>query len=177
MPKMIVVDDQRCLGCKTCMLECAMAHSEAKTLAAAVEAPVRPQSRIYVEPSHEFGVPLQCCHCEDAPCLLVCPTEAIHRPVENGPVLIDEERCIGCKYCVLVCPFGVIDLSRDGKAAVKCDLCIKRTEAGKEPACVSACPTGALKFEEMSAFLRQRRRQAGAMLAAAKSPVRKTDEE
>ena len=167
MPRIIVVDEQRCLGCKTCVLECAMAHSDAKTLAEAINAETPPQPRIHVEPACRFGMPLQCRHCEDAPCMMVCPTDAIHRPAEKGPVLIEPKRCIGCRFCLLACPFGVIDLSRDGRAMVKCDLCIERTQAGEEPACVAACPTGALKFEEVEAFLQQRRRQACEQIAAA----------
>jgi len=92
-------------------------------------------------------VPLQCRHCEDAPCVAVCPTGALHREDEEGPVLIDSELCVGCKMCVVVCPFGVITMSRD-KAIIKCDLCIDRLEQGQEPACVAACPTGALRLEE-----------------------------
>ncbi|MFB3892343.1 MAG: 4Fe-4S dicluster domain-containing protein [Phycisphaerae bacterium] len=169
MPKMIVVDDQRCLGCRSCMLQCALAHSEANNLAEALNSPTPPQPRVHIEAVGAGGMPLQCRHCEDAPCLEACPTEAINRPDPNGPILMEAERCIGCKFCLLVCPFGVIDLSRDGKAMIKCDLCIERTAAGKEPACVSACPTGALKFQEVGEFLKQRRRQAGAQLAAAKA--------
>ena len=90
--------------------------------------------------------------------MTVCPTEAIHRVCDTGPVLLNREQCIGCKFCILVCPFGVIDLSRDGKAVVKCDLCIERTEAGEEPACVAACPTGSLRFVELDEMLAQRRR-------------------
>jgi carbon-monoxide dehydrogenase iron sulfur subunit len=67
----------------------------------------------------------------------------------------------------MVCPFGVIGLSRDGKAAVKCDLCVQRLEAGKEPACVAGCPTGALVFCELEEFLRRRRRQTAERIASA----------
>ena len=160
MAKMIVVNEQRCLGCRTCVLECAMAHTEARSLVEAISARTPPQPRVHVEPAGEFGIPLQCRHCEDAPCMTVCPTEAIHRPSQTGPVLIEPARCIGCKFCLLVCPFGVIDMSRDGKVAVKCDLCVRRTEAGEEPACVAGCPTGALEFSDVEEYLRIRRREA-----------------
>jgi carbon-monoxide dehydrogenase iron sulfur subunit len=167
MPKMIAVNEQRCLGCKTCVLVCAMAHTKAKDLVEAMRSATPPQSRVHVEPGAQYGVPLQCRHCEDAPCMIVCPTEAIHRPDEHGPVLIDPDRCIGCKFCLVVCPFGVIDLSRDGKAMVKCDLCLERTEAGEEPACVAGCPTGALEFCEVGEWLRRRRQDAASKITAA----------
>lgn len=160
MAKIIIVDEQRCLGCKSCVLECAMAHTQAASLAEALAAETPPQPRVHVEPLGEFGMPLQCRHCEDAPCMAACPTDAIGRPSEDGPVLLDQERCIGCRCCLVVCPFGVIDLSRDGKAMIKCDLCLERTEAGQDPACVAACPTRALQFVELDDYLRQRRREA-----------------
>ena len=71
------------------------------------------------------------------------PREAIHRFSDDGPVLLEAERCIVCRLCLIVCPFGVIDISRNGKAVIKCDQCLERTEAGEDPACVTACPTGA----------------------------------
>ena len=167
MAKIIVVNEQRCLACKQCVIECAMAHSEASSLAEALSAATLPQSRVHVEPLKPFGMPMQCRHCEDAVCVTVCPTGAIHRTSDDGPVLLDQDRCIGCKFCMIVCPFGVIDLSRDGKAMVKCDLCIERTEAGQEPACVAGCPTGALEFREVNEWLRERRRRTAERIAAA----------
>lgn len=159
MAKIIVVDEVRCLGCKSCVIQCALAHSQAGTLVEALGADPPPQARVYVEPAEQYGTPLQCRHCEDAPCVAVCPTEALSRSGEGQPVLLDAERCIGCKCCIFICPFGVIEMSRDGRAAVKCDLCAERTAAGLEPACVTACPTGALKFVDLSDELKRRRRE------------------
>jgi carbon-monoxide dehydrogenase iron sulfur subunit len=141
------------------MIECALAHTDAASLAEAIQSgDVQP--RVHVEKGPVFGMPLQCRHCEDAPCLSICPSDAIHRVSEGGPVLLDRDRCIGCKFCMIVCPFGVIDLSRDGKAAVKCDLCIERTEAGEEPACVAACPVHGLKLRDLEEWLAERRQKA-----------------
>lgn len=167
--KIIIVDEDRCLGCKSCTIECALAHCEAETLVEAINADVAPQARVHVEPAGQYCTPLQCRHCEDAPCIAVCPTEALSRSGEGQPVLLDTERCIGCKCCIFICPFGVIDMSRDGKAAVKCDLCAERTEAGQEPACVVACPTGSLKFVELSEELKRRRREVARKVALAQA--------
>lgn len=158
MGKTIVVNIEKCLACKSCEIACALAHSKSKVLEEAVAESPKPQRRVTVEAAEEFGVPMQCRHCEDAPCITVCPTKAIHQQQAEGPVLIDKDLCIGCKFCLMVCPFGVIDISSDGKAVVKCDLCIERTKAGQEPACVEACPTKALKIgneKELAASKRQ----------------------
>ena len=173
MKGMIVVRVDRCLGCNSCRVACAVEHSASKNLLGAIGESPAPRARVRVEPGPGFAVPLQCRHCEDAPCVLVCPTKALHRNSDQGPVLVEAGRCIGCKFCVVVCPFGVIESSPDGKAVVKCDLCTERTEAGKPPACVAACPTGALVFCEQSQWLKEQRGKAArglveAQLAAAK---------
>ena len=152
------------MACKTCELACAIAHSKAETLAEAMRADVRPQSRVRVEPLGRGSIAMQCRHCEDAPCIAICPTEAIQRLSEGGPVLLDPGRCIGCKYCMIVCPFGAIELSADGKAVTKCDLCIERTQAGELPACVAACPTHALVFTEIQDWPKRRRREVALQL-------------
>ncbi len=166
MKKVIVADERRCLACKSCVIECAMAHSEAVSLAEAAGAETPPQARIHVEAVGELSVPLQCRHCENAPCMTVCPTEAISRINEQSPVILNQDSCIGCKLCILVCPFGVIDLSRTGKSAIKCDLCIERITEGDEPACVTACPTRALQYRDIDDWLGQRRAEAAKRVLA-----------
>lgn len=167
MNKTIVVNTYKCMACKSCELACALAHSTSNTIEEAVTEMPRPQRRITVEGVGAVGVPMQCRHCEDAPCITVCPTTAIHRHQTHDPVLVDKKRCIGCKFCLMACPFGVIDMTRDGKAVVKCDLCIQRTQAGEEPACVASCPTGALQYCELTEMLIRRRRDAAAQAAVA----------
>lgn len=172
MAKVIVVDEQRCMGCKQCMTECAMAHTQAATLIEALRGGEQPQPRVHVEPIGTFGMPMQCRHCEDAPCVAVCPTGAVYRHSPGAPVLLDVDKCIGCKACVLACPFGVMEMSRSGKAVAKCDLCIHRTAKGQEPACVAGCPTGALEFANMEQWLRERRRQAAQQAATASAAAK-----
>ena len=167
MTKAIITLPQRCLGCKTCEIECALAHTTARTLVDALYCGSLLQPRVHVEPLGDFGMPMQCRHCEDAPCVVVCPTGAIHRFSDHSLVLLDAENCIGCRLCLLVCPFGVIEMARTGKAVVKCDQCIQRTELGQEPACVAGCPTGALQFDEIADYVQQRRREAAVRLATA----------
>jgi len=165
MGKVLMINIERCLACKSCEIACALAHSKSGLLEEALTESPRPQRRVTVEAVGEFGVPMQCRHCEDAPCIAVCPTAAIHRHQADGPVVIEQERCIGCKFCLMVCPFGVIDVSSDGKVMVKCDLCIERTRVGQEPACVEACPTHALKLVDQMRLADARRQVAAQELA------------
>jgi formate dehydrogenase iron-sulfur subunit len=95
-----------------------------------------------------------CKHCHNAPCVEACPTGALFR-TEFDTVVIQQDICNGCGYCVPACPFGVVDISTlDGKAH-KCTLCYDRLKGGLEPACAKSCPTDSIQFGEVSE-LRQR---------------------
>lgn len=147
MPKRILVDTSRCVGCRSCEIGCAVAHSNALELTGAVAEGAHP--RVLVVNADGRSVPVQCRHCENAPCVAVCPKAALTQDGPEGAVMPHPELCTACRSCVTVCPFGAIRLAgADGKTLVKCDLCIDRLEAGQEPACVEACPTGAIVFAE-----------------------------
>jgi carbon-monoxide dehydrogenase iron sulfur subunit len=161
--KRIVADPLKCLACRTCELACAVAHAESEDLVQALAAGARP--RVSVEAAGQMAVPLQCRHCDDAPCVQVCPTAALSRACGQSPVLVDQGRCIGCEFCVQVCPFGVIHLAADRKVIVKCDLCVARLAQGLAPACVASCPVGALAFAEIQEDATRRRRQTAIRLA------------
>lgn len=166
MNKMIYVEPGLCLSCKGCELACAVAHSESKDLYTALYEEPAPRSRVQVEGFEGRSIPLQCRHCEDAPCVKICPTGAINRLSPGSPVLITHDKCIGCKWCLMVCPFGMIRLQDGGVGVVKCDLCIERLAQGKEPACVSGCPTGALQFLSEEEIARKKREvTAGELIA------------
>jgi carbon-monoxide dehydrogenase iron sulfur subunit len=164
--KTIICRIERCMACHSCEIACAVAHSQSQELGVAIQEETKPRSRVKVEAAGEHGLPLQCRHCENAPCIMVCPTEAIHREGDRGPVLINDERCIGCKLCMTVCPFGVIDLAPGGKAVVKCDLCAKRAAEGLEPACVAACLTKALQFVDIEEYNKTKRKAAAGRIQA-----------
>jgi len=142
----IIIDIDRCVACKRCVIECAIAHSESSNIFEAASEYPAPKSRVSIQPWGSFSVPVQCRHCEGAPCAIVCPTGAMHRIDKDGPVILDNSLCVGCGSCALVCQFGVPRITADRKAVYKCDLCIDRLEEGQEPACVSACHTDALVF-------------------------------
>lgn len=165
MGKAIIVDIEKCLACKSCEIACALMHSKSKVLEAAVAESPRPQRMVAVEPADEFAVPIQCRHCEAPLCIEICPTGAIQRQSEESPVTVDQELCIGCKLCMLICPFGVLRIGQEGRAIIKCDMCLERMENGQEPACVEACPTKTLRLVSLQEVIKQKRRAAAKQLA------------
>jgi formate dehydrogenase iron-sulfur subunit len=92
-----------------------------------------------------------CKHCTHAACLDVCPTGAIFR-TEFGTVVVQEDVCNGCGYCVPACPYGVLDKREDDGRIFKCTLCYDRLDVGQEPACAKACPTDSIQFGELDAL-------------------------
>jgi tetrathionate reductase subunit B len=140
----ILVDLHRCTGCHACSVSCKTEH----------EVPLgnfRMRVRYLEEPKKQqlSFVPMLCMHCQDAPCLKACPTSAIGR-LDDGRVVIDDEKCCGNKACVAACPYGAIFINEETKKAEKCDMCTHRTEVGLNPACVDSCPTDALKFHDLA---------------------------
>jgi electron transport protein HydN len=143
----ILVNPERCVGCHTCELACAAAHTEAGSVIGAVLAGERLQPRNSVIQVDTVKLSTQCRQCEDAPCVKVCPTGATYRT--ETYTAVDQRLCIGCRLCTIVCPFGAIRVTaavvegREKRAALKCDLCVDRPGG---PACVEACPTQALSL-------------------------------
>ena len=146
MKGIIVVKADRCVGCRSCRIACATAHSESGTPAEAMRETPRPKPRLTVEKGDVFSVPLQCRQCAEPACMAVCPTDALTREASGAPVVCDAAKCKGCGFCVLACPFGMIRMDGDAKRIIKCDQCQERVSRDELPACVEACPTHALEF-------------------------------
>jgi Fe-S-cluster-containing dehydrogenase component len=145
MKEVLVADPEKCYGCLTCVLQCAF-NKSGRTSRSPLCAETLDEARLDVECVHRLAVPVVCQQCEDAPCATVCPTQAIGRRAPDGPLLLSQDKCIGCRSCVLACPFGMVWMNTAGKLAQKCDLCADRTAAGLLPACVASCPGGALSL-------------------------------
>ena len=93
-----------------------------------------------------YSVSLACNHCANAPCVKACPSKALSVRPSDGIVLIDQGKCVGCRYCAAACPYGAPQFDVALKKMSKCTFCVDRIEQGLEPACVDTCPTGALQF-------------------------------
>jgi carbon-monoxide dehydrogenase iron sulfur subunit len=173
----ILVNPERCLGCHTCEIACAVAHTRSGTLFGAVLGgePLTPRNRVVQVAEVRFST--QCRQCEDAPCVKVCPTGATFRT--ETYTAVNPNLCIGCRLCMMVCPFGAIRVStvqvddRTKRAATKCDLCVD-LPAG--PACVEACPTKALSLRYPREVMQQATEAtARQFLEALESQQRLTD--
>jgi carbon-monoxide dehydrogenase iron sulfur subunit len=159
MEHIILLDPEKCVGCRQCSLSCSFIKEQIFSLGKARN------TVLWVHRSEMF-VPMRCQHCEEPLCMDVCPMEAISRNEETGAIVIDQDRCIGCKMCMVVCPFGAVTWDADSRSMIKCDLC------DGDPECVKHCVYGALSWlpADEAAVIR---RQAGAgVLAEALSKVK-----
>jgi carbon-monoxide dehydrogenase iron sulfur subunit len=141
----VFVNEEVCIGCGLCEVYCRLQHSGTKDLVKAYkkESP-RALPRVRVEEKGEISFSVRCQQCDDIPCVRACLTGALSRD-EEGIVRVDEEKCIGCWTCILVCPFGAIKQDIIHKKTVRCDLC-----PGEDiPVCVVNCPNEALAFVEV----------------------------
>ncbi|MEQ6202057.1 4Fe-4S dicluster domain-containing protein [Sulfitobacter sp. HNIBRBA2951] len=170
----LVIDLDTCVGCHACVISCKGWNTEN------YGAPLSDQDPYGADPSgtflnrvHSFEVqppmlrnqpagdaqlvhfPKSCLHCEDAPCVTVCPTGASYKRVEDGIVLVNESDCIGCGLCAWACPYGARELDLAEGVMKKCTLCVDRIynenlpEEDREPACVRTCPAGARHFGDL----------------------------
>lgn len=157
--KIIEVIVERCQGCHSCEIACALAHSKYNNLIEAIYGDERLYSRIILEIDGDDVIPMHCRHCTDAPCITVCPTAAMSRSGAKEPVVLNSDECIGCNACVKVCPFGIIKAEPGSQSLTKCDLCINRLKKGKIPACAEACPVKAIRFTSIKDLSADRRKE------------------
>ncbi|MDH5217026.1 MAG: 4Fe-4S dicluster domain-containing protein [Gammaproteobacteria bacterium] len=163
----LVIDLNVCVGCHACVTSC----KEWNTSGSA--GPMPDDNPYGADPSGVFfnrvqtfevgtypntqtiHFPKSCLHCEDAPCVPVCPTGASHKREKDGIVLVDYDKCIGCKYCSWACPYGAREFDEHSKVMKKCTLCVDRIyddalpEVERKPSCVMACPASARIFGDV----------------------------
>ena len=142
----MLIDLSLCIGCNACTVACKRENDVPlgafNTWIESFDVE-RPDGRIA-----RANVPKQCNHCADAPCVKVCPTGASYR-AEDGTVQIDKDKCIGCQFCAMACPYGVRYLNEEERVVEKCTLCQQRTAQGELPQCVAQCGARARFFGDL----------------------------
>ena len=165
----LVIDLDICVGCHACVTACkgwndqgeAGPLSDRDPYGAAPEGAFLNRVHSYEiqpaeGPARLVHFPKSCLHCDDAPCVTVCPTGASYKRTEDGIVLVNESDCIGCGLCAWACPYGAREMDPTRQVMKKCTLCVDRIyndnlpEEDRVPACVRTCPTGARAFGDLS---------------------------
>ncbi|MFQ5965265.1 MAG: sulfate reduction electron transfer complex DsrMKJOP subunit DsrO [Candidatus Scalinduaceae bacterium] len=143
----MVIDLRKCYGCHSCSIAC---KSEFNVPLGVWRSWVKTIDKGKYPKVRRSFLPRLCNHCENPPCVSVCPTQASHRDEEKGLVDIREKRCIGCKMCIVACPYDARFTHPIKKVANKCDFCIHRVEKGVVPSCVNTCPSNARIFGDLN---------------------------
>jgi formate dehydrogenase iron-sulfur subunit len=181
-------DTSVCIGCKACEVACkewngvpedgllltGMSYDNTGELSASTWRHVAFIEEPPAAGSHDVRWLMSsdvCKHCTEAACLDVCPTGALMR-TEFGTVVVQDDICNGCGYCVPACPFGVIGRSEIDNGAHKCTLCYDRLDAGMEPACAKACPTKSIQFGPLDELREQAQARVGDLHEAGRPEAR-----
>lgn len=144
----MVIETRKCVACMACVAACWAENNVPLGYYRTWIDEIGPKG----EPPfmHMTFRPEQCNHCENPPCVRVCPSGAAYKREEDGIVLVREERCIGCKICIGACPYDARYINPEKGVINKCTFCIHRVLKGMEPACVATCPTGARHFGDLN---------------------------
>jgi anaerobic carbon-monoxide dehydrogenase iron sulfur subunit len=150
--KIVAINPDECVGCRNCEYACSFEQTGDFN---------RNDSNIKMNfyPEEVVCLPLTCLHCKQAWCMEVCPADAIVRDNKTGAVVIIEERCAGCKMCMIACPFGSIRFNTQKMVSEKCNLC------QGDPKCVKYCISGALKFQDDEMVDSQRKTFDGKLIS------------
>lgn len=165
--KAILYDSTKCIGCQTCEFSCAETHGLPEPEDYPEVGKVRKTNEnrrtvvnAYETENGEVYVKRQCMHCNQPACGAACLTQAMHKTKE-GPVIWREDKCMGCRYCMVSCPFDVpkFEYHSPNPKITKCNMCFERQEEGKMPACVENCPSEALMFGTRRELIAEARRR------------------
>lgn len=152
--KVLVVNHERCTGCRLCELVCAVKHDGFSN-------PARSRIKVMKWETEGLYIPMSCQQCQDAPCMNVCPVKAISRDEGLARVMVDYDKCIGCRSCVAVCPFGAMSYNVIDRKVFKCDVC------DGDPQCVRFCDVKAVEYKEATDVSILKKRDAAQRIRAA----------
>lgn len=159
----ILFDSSKCIGCRVCIDACKnwneLDHGEIYGLSDKTWIDIEPNPIDQGTLPKPLWARESCMHCSAPACGAVCPVDAISK-YDEGPVLIDQETCVGCGYCVPACPFDAMMFDFDKMVATKCHMCYNRIEVGEKPYCVKVCPPKALEFGPYNEILAKAKKRA-----------------
>ncbi|WP_394701367.1 DMSO/selenate family reductase complex B subunit [uncultured Propionivibrio sp.] len=162
------VDLSKCTGCKTCQVACKDKNNlevgrNFRRVSEYAGGDWKEVHGAWQQDVFAYYVSIACNHCAKPACVEVCPKGALAKRADNGLVLIDQQKCIGCRDCEDACPYDAPQYNRAIRRMTKCDGCIDRISAGAQPSCVDACPQRAIEFGDVAEL----RRQHGSLAAVA----------
>ena len=155
-PKALLIDITKCIGCEACVYAC----KEANHLPDKEEHQLSSTTYTVVKQKDDVYFRQMCMHCDEPTCASVCPVKAFEK-TEEGAVIYHDKKCIGCRYCIQACPFGVPTYEWDKTFPLvrKCTMCLQRQKKGEIPACAEACPTGATLFGDKDELIQEARKR------------------
>ncbi len=177
MPKAMLIDTTKCIGCRACQVACKSWNDLPGESTEFSETWSNPRFLnannytrvIFREIAHPGGelrwhfIKRQCNHCLDPACESACPVGALHK-LPDGPVVYNDDLCIGCRYCMMACPYQIpkFEWSKAVPLIRKCTFCADRQAVGQEPACSASCPTGCLEYGDRAQLIKEAHRRIGA---------------
>ncbi len=146
-------DSSACSGCKTCQVACKDKHDLPRGILWRRVYEVCggdwiKRGSAWLQNVVSYHMSMACNHCEEAICIETCPNAAIVKD-QKGIVLVDPDRCMGCRYCEWTCPYGALQFDSNSRVMTKCTFCADYLEEGKDPVCVTACPMRAMEFGDL----------------------------
>jgi formate dehydrogenase iron-sulfur subunit len=154
----MLIDITRCVGCGACVEACMQAHGHAGSFDEVKD--LSPNAFTVLHERGDYYVRKMCMHCLQPTCVSVCPVGALHK-TNDGPIVYDAARCLGCRYCMQACPFNVPRYEWDKvvPGVAKCDFCVERWAHGEIPACAAACPEEATVYGTREELLAEAHRR------------------
>ena len=157
--RVLMIDHEKCTGCRQCEMVCSVFHNGASN-------PSRSRIKVVKWEHVGFYLPMTCQNCEKPFCVEVCPTKACHKDLENQRVLIDRDKCIGCKTCIVACPFGAPLYDKVERVSIKCDYC------DGDPQCVRFCEAKAIVYVDEDQVGVSKKREVSLKLLELLNPAR-----
>lgn len=148
------INQSICTGCKACQIACKDKNNNKvginfRRVSTFENGTAKLVNGVFVQTVENYAVSISCNHCDEPKCVKACPTGAMNKDSETGVVSVDHTVCVGCKYCTWNCPYGAPQYNDELGMMTKCDMCMDLQQNQEQPACVNACPMGAIEVGDI----------------------------